>query len=189
MKGIIEKLRTDASAGIHGDEDEVARRKQHFGSNYVEPEPPESILQMAWNALQDPCLIFLCFAACVSFFVGIVFDQGLEWLEGVAILCAVFVVVTVSAVNDYQKEKQFRELSVVNDNISVTVIRDGAKNKVQTRLLAARQPPTLAVRWRGVRRMLSAAPSAGFDARRGSRRRRAPLNRRHGVRRRHSVPR
>ncbi|KAJ1486890.1 hypothetical protein T484DRAFT_1788313, partial [Baffinella frigidus] len=39
-------------------------------------------------AAMDPCLIFLCFAAMVSFLVGIMFDQGLEWLEGVAILCA-----------------------------------------------------------------------------------------------------
>ncbi|KAJ1486889.1 E1-E2 ATPase-domain-containing protein, partial [Baffinella frigidus] len=44
----------------------------------------------------------------------------------------VFVVVTVSAVNDYQKEQQFRELSVVNDNILVTVVRDGVKAKIST---------------------------------------------------------
>jgi hypothetical protein len=36
---------------------------------------------MAWDALQDPCLIFLCFAAAVSFLVGIIFQQGMEWLE------------------------------------------------------------------------------------------------------------
>ncbi len=36
---------------------------------------------MAWDALQDPCLIFLCFAALVSFIVGIIFDEGMEWLE------------------------------------------------------------------------------------------------------------
>jgi len=130
--GLLSKLQTDVSAGIGGDDDEIARRKAHFGSNYVEPEPPESIFAMAWTALQDPCLIFLCFAAMVSFLVGIMFDQGLEWLEGVAILCAVFVVVTVSAVNDYQKEQQFRELSVVNDNILVTVVRDGVKAKIST---------------------------------------------------------
>ena len=35
------------------------------------------------------------------------------WLEGVAILSAVVVVVTVASVNDYQKEKQFRKFLCV----------------------------------------------------------------------------
>ena len=35
------------------------------------------------------------------------------WLEGVAILSAVVVVVTVASVNDYQKEKQFRKFFFV----------------------------------------------------------------------------
>jgi magnesium-transporting ATPase (P-type) len=33
-----------------------------------------------------------------------------DWIEGVAILIAVFIVVMVTAVNDMQKEKQFKEL-------------------------------------------------------------------------------
>lgn len=40
-------------------------------------------------------------------------------MQGVAILCAVLVVVTVSAVNDYQKEQQFRALSAVKDDVQV----------------------------------------------------------------------
>jgi len=39
-------------------------------------------------------------------------QKPLGWLEGVAILSAVVVVVTVASVNDYQKEKQFRKLNV-----------------------------------------------------------------------------
>jgi hypothetical protein len=32
--------------------------------------------------VKDPCLIFLCFAACVSFVVGIIFDGNLQSLAG-----------------------------------------------------------------------------------------------------------
>lgn len=39
--------------------------------------------------------------------------------QGVAILCAVLVVVSVSAVNDYQKEQQFRALNAVKDDVQV----------------------------------------------------------------------
>jgi hypothetical protein len=40
-------------------------------------------------------------------------QKPLGWLEGVAILSAVVVVVTVASVNDYQKEKQFRKFFFV----------------------------------------------------------------------------
>eukprot|EP00283_Hemiselmis_rufescens_P003929 CAMPEP_0173418082 /NCGR_PEP_ID=MMETSP1357-20121228/310_1 /TAXON_ID=77926 /ORGANISM="Hemiselmis rufescens, Strain PCC563" /LENGTH=1081 /DNA_ID=CAMNT_0014380511 /DNA_START=137 /DNA_END=3382 /DNA_ORIENTATION=- len=129
--GLCVKLQTASNTGIPASE--VKARREHFGSNYVEPEPPETIWMMAWNALQDPCLIFLCFAALVSFLVGMAGPAGsMEWLEGVAILCAVGVVVTVSAVNDYKKEQQFRALNAVKEDVTVTVIRDSQKVKVST---------------------------------------------------------
>jgi Ca2+-transporting ATPase len=56
----------------------------------------------------------------------------MEWLEGIAILSAVIVVVTVSAVNDYQKDQQFRELSSIKDDVHVFVVRGGTKKKIST---------------------------------------------------------
>jgi P-type Ca2+ transporter type 2B len=40
----------------------------------------------------------------------VLFLDNLEWVEGVAILVAVLVVVTVTAFNDWRKERQFRGL-------------------------------------------------------------------------------
>ena len=37
-------------------------------------------------------------------------DKDVDWIEGVAIFFAVFLVATVTGVNDFQKEKQFRAL-------------------------------------------------------------------------------
>jgi Ca2+ transporting ATPase len=53
-------------------------------------------------------------------------DQAanLEWIDGVAILLAVVVVVTVTAFNDWSKEVQFRGLKKsVDDSHVFTVIR------------------------------------------------------------------
>ena len=48
------------------------------------------------------------------------------WIEGFAILVAVFVCAVVTAVNDYQKERQFMSLnSVADEKKKVTVRRDG----------------------------------------------------------------
>lgn len=49
-----------------------------------------------------------------------------------AILGAVFVVVAVTSVNNWKKEQQFRALSAVNDNVTVTVIRTGKKERIST---------------------------------------------------------
>lgn len=44
---------------------------------------------------------------------------GTDWIEGVAILAAVIIVVGVSSVTNYQKEGKFRELNTLKDDIQV----------------------------------------------------------------------
>lgn len=54
---------------------------------------------------------------------------NLEWIEGVAILVAVLVVVLVTAVNDWRKERQFRGLqNKIEKDQQTSVVRD---NRVQ----------------------------------------------------------
>lgn len=56
----------------------------------------------------------------------------LAWIEGFAILCAVGICAGVQAVNDYQKDKQFRELNeTALAGKKVTVIRDAKEVEVQ----------------------------------------------------------
>lgn len=53
-------------------------------------------------------------------------ERKLAWLEGFAILVAVFVCATVTAVNNYQKERQFMKLnSVADEKKRVSVWRSG----------------------------------------------------------------
>ena len=55
----------------------------------------------------------------------VVFIDSMEWLEGIGILVAVFIVVLVAALVDYKKERQFRGLQdkVEKDHLA-SVIRD-----------------------------------------------------------------
>jgi len=51
--------------------------------------------------------------------------NGLEWIEGLAIIVAVVVVVLVTALNDWSKERQFRDLkSSVSRQHTFCVVRD-----------------------------------------------------------------
>ena len=51
--------------------------------------------------------------------------KGLDWIEGLAIIVAVVVVVLVTALNDWSKERQFRGLKTsVNKQHTFCVVRD-----------------------------------------------------------------
>ena len=51
-------------------------------------------------------------------------------MDGIAIWCAVVLVSMVGAINDYQKEKQFRNINQQRDAIDVTVLRSGKEMTV-----------------------------------------------------------
>ncbi|XP_076447724.1 plasma membrane calcium-transporting ATPase 2-like isoform X3 [Babylonia areolata] len=147
--GVLEmckKLKTSPTEGLVGDLGR-AERSQAYGTNVIPPKPPKSFLRLVWEALQDVTLIILIFAAIIS--LGLSFYKGEEeenededesyrakadssleekvgWIDGLAILVAVAVVVLVTAFNDWSKEKQFRGLqSKIEHEHRFTVIRDG----------------------------------------------------------------
>lgn len=75
----------------------------------------------------------LMLAASVSFGIG-VWREGLDrgWYEGVTIYLAVLIIVTVTAANDYMKEKQFRRLLAVRKERQVLVKRDSQVQTIST---------------------------------------------------------
>lgn len=80
--------------------------------------------------------MLLTLSAIVSLAIGIYEDltiieydtqgnkiPGVKWVEGVAIIIAVSLVVIVGSVNDYKKENQFRSLNAKKEDREVTVRR------------------------------------------------------------------
>jgi magnesium-transporting ATPase (P-type) len=90
----------------------LQQRRHFFGTNRIPTAKSASIWLLMWHALQDPTLIILIVAAVISLAFGIVFYsfEDLEWIEGIAILLSVVVVVLVASFTDYQKERQFKAL-------------------------------------------------------------------------------
>lgn len=110
------------------------KRTSIFGANVLPPIKGKNLLQLMWMAFQDKTLILLAVAAVVSLAVGLYEDiavpeydaqgnkiAGVKWVEGVAIIVAILIVVLVGSVNDYQKEKQFRKLNAKKDDRIVKV--------------------------------------------------------------------
>ncbi|UPL03919.1 hypothetical protein LCI18_014853 [Fusarium solani-melongenae] len=116
----------------HG-KDKFVDRTRVYGPNRL-PEPKsKSLLELAWIALQDRVLILLSIAAVVSLALGLYQTFGvkhhegakIEWVEGVAIIVAITIVVVVGALNDWQKERQFRKLNQKKEDRLVKVTRSG----------------------------------------------------------------
>jgi Ca2+-transporting ATPase len=53
-----------------------------------------------------------------------------DWVEGVAILTAILIVVGVGSLDDWQKERQFQVLNVKKEDCHVKVICDGGERQI-----------------------------------------------------------
>ncbi len=132
-------LKSSPKTGLDSSLPDLDDRTKHFGINQLPEKKPKSFFELAWEALHDKVLILLSVAAVVSFALGLYETFGqppeydpegneipkVEWVEGVAIIIAVLIVVLVGAANDYQKELQFAKLNNKKDNREITIIRSG----------------------------------------------------------------
>ncbi|KAI8991524.1 PMCA-type calcium-translocating P-type ATPase [Mycotypha africana] len=127
--------RTDVTATP--DINAFPQRKSVFGTNILPETESKNLLQLMWIAFQDKTLILLAIAAVVSLGVGLYEDiavpeydtfgnriPGVKWVEGVAIIVAILIVVLVGSANDYQKEKQFRKLNAKKEDRAVKATRE-----------------------------------------------------------------
>ncbi|ANB11088.1 calcium-transporting ATPase PMC1 [Sugiyamaella lignohabitans] len=144
IEGLAGGLGVDLNTGLTDQQATDSTRLDVYGRNVLPERKTKSLLKLMWIALQDKVLIILSVAAVVSLALGIYEtvgeppeydDQGhklpkVDWVEGVAILVAVVIVVTVGAVNDWQKERQFAKLNKKKEDRKVKAIRNGKPSEI-----------------------------------------------------------
>jgi Ca2+-transporting ATPase len=135
LEGLVAKLHTNPHDGI--DDDLWAARKKHFGDNRLPAPPSKSFLDFMIIAMQDKMLLLLCAASIASLGLGLyqrlkVDRSSLDFVEGVAILCTVIIIVVASSAVDYTKQDKFKKLNAKNQERKVKVKRGG---KVQEMLV------------------------------------------------------
>eukprot|EP01091_Cochliopodium_minus_P014751 TRINITY_DN505_c0_g1_i1.p1 TRINITY_DN505_c0_g1~~TRINITY_DN505_c0_g1_i1.p1 ORF type:complete len:1009 (-),score=313.19 TRINITY_DN505_c0_g1_i1:89-3070(-) len=137
INGGIEKiskiLDTDLQKGLTKKQLNDPKRKQFYGINKLPERPPKSFFAYFFDALEDTTIIILIVAAVVSIILGVAVEkESGGWIEGTAILFAVVIVGFVIAGNEFSKEKQFRKLARVSNDILIKVIRGGQQIAVST---------------------------------------------------------
>ncbi|KAG0278399.1 hypothetical protein BGZ95_004093 [Linnemannia exigua] len=160
IEQICKALRVDPKLGLHSDEvlgssspiegaslgkadqPKFVARSEAFGRNVLPTVESASFFSLVKQAYDDRTLILLSIAAFVSLGVSIYEDYGphhdpdeprVGWVEGVAILAAVAAVVFTNAINDYQKERQFRKLNAKKDDRCVKLLRDGREQEINVK--------------------------------------------------------
>ncbi|KAK1759693.1 calcium-translocating P-type ATPase [Echria macrotheca] len=127
---------THVAQGHSGGKDtgSFSSRKRVFSDNRLPTKKGKSLLQLMWITYNDKVLILLSIAAVVSLAVGLYQTFGrphppgetpVDWIEGVAIIAAIFIVVIVGSLNDYQKERQFAKLNEKKQDRLVRAVRSG----------------------------------------------------------------
>ena len=98
---------TDIAQGISDDPQALDQRRQRYGTNAKDKKEPPGMCHLIWEALKDFTLRILLVSACVSIILQTSTaepeDRKIAWIDGFGILMAVFISVSVTAINDYQK--------------------------------------------------------------------------------------
>ncbi|KEP67119.1 UNVERIFIED_CONTAM: calcium-translocating P-type ATPase, PMCA-type protein [Hammondia hammondi] len=109
----------------------LQKRKGAFGVNVLPQRRPTPFWRLCLEAGSDFTLRILTLCGLISIVLGVTLGEHpeVEWIEGFAIWVAVFVVIAVTATNDWVKEKQFRKLGKVKDDRLCRVIRSGKERQ------------------------------------------------------------
>jgi Ca2+-transporting ATPase len=112
---------------------DLAQRQNAFGQNIIPPPESATILEIVWETiLDDPIIKILIVGAIIILALGTAIHPKDGWLEGVAIVVAVFIVLSVTAGNDYSKDKKFKKLLLLQTDKKVKVIRSGFKDQISS---------------------------------------------------------
>ncbi|KAG8626702.1 hypothetical protein KVT40_005647 [Elsinoe batatas] len=121
------------------DGEHFADRLRIFSDNRLPERKSKSIWELAWIAYKDKILLLLTGAAVISLALGLYQTFGNdhaaegssgEWIEGVAIVVAILIVVFVGALNDWQKERQFVKLNRKKEDRTIKVVRSGKTQEI-----------------------------------------------------------
>lgn len=128
VKALARILKTDIDKGIPGDEEDLLKRKNSFGSNTYPRKKGRGFWSFVWDACRDTTLIILMVAAAASLALGIK-SEGIKegWYDGGSIALAVLIVITVTAISDYKQSLQFQSLNEEKQNIHLEVVRGGRR--------------------------------------------------------------
>ncbi len=119
--------------GLSAKEVEESRKK--YGINILTPPEKESVWSQFLEKFRDPLIKILLVALCLS--LGIAFyevfglgDGYYVFFEPLGIFVAIILATVIGFALELSANKKFEMLNKVNDDVAVTVVRDGSVTQV-----------------------------------------------------------
>ena len=115
---------------------QVEESRLKYGSNVLTPPEKESLWKQFLEKFEDPIIRILLFAWVLSMIISSVHCWGPEqegfaaFLEPLGIFFAIMLASTIGFFFEVKAARAFEVLNAVNDDIMVTVIRDGKVQEV-----------------------------------------------------------
>lgn len=105
---------------------DLKRRTAQFGVNRIPPPPRPTLLSLVIGTIKEDLIVRILLAgALVILAVGTATHPATGWYEGLAILCAVGIVLGVTSLNDWIKEGKFRKMAELRGDKTAKVLRSG----------------------------------------------------------------
>jgi P-type Ca2+ transporter type 2C len=101
---------------------QVEENRRKFGANLLTPPKRDPWWKLYLEKFNDPIIRILMLAAFITIIVG--FVDG-HFAEGIGIVIAILLATTLAFVNEFRAAREFDVLSQMNDEVSISVIRDG----------------------------------------------------------------
>ncbi|KAJ3093894.1 Calcium-transporting ATPase 10, plasma membrane-type [Physocladia obscura] len=112
---------------------DTEKRLQVFGMNKIPPPRSDTIFELVWATIvEDPIIKILIVGAILVLSLGTAMCPSDGWLDGVVIVAAVVIVLSVTAGNDYSKDKKFKKLLLLQSDKKVKVFRGGRKDEISS---------------------------------------------------------
>ncbi len=115
---------------------EVEERRSEFGSNILTPPEKTSLWVRFLEKFKDPIIIILLVALVLSFAISCFHCFGPEqegfsaFLEPIGIFVAILLATLIGFAFEVKAAKAFDRLNTVNDDVPVTVMRDGKVQQI-----------------------------------------------------------
>jgi len=130
--GILKGIVSERTTGIVGDKADLNRRKAVYGEN-IKPLPPASSIKESFKQeVKNIMWVIIGATAILAGICGIYADGWGAPLEAISIILIGLIIILITSVTDYFKDKKFIELSALLKEEQTTVIRGkfGAAERV-----------------------------------------------------------
>ncbi len=105
----------------------VLESREKHGANILTPPPKEAVWKLFIKKFDDPIIKILLIAALLSLGIGFVHN---EFIETIGIFAAIILATGVAFWFEYDANRKFDILNLVNDDSAVKVIRNGIVTEV-----------------------------------------------------------